>query len=271
MAGALANQYQYLATLESHTCDQCAHLDGRIFYVKNKVEGLNYPLIHPYCRCTTVPYMKDLPDIESRWYRDPVTGKGKWTNGKMNYKQWAEATNVNPLIKQKFINATPVSGKLNSPKLSLLEEQAIKNYVSSDSYKLNYALRNGQPLTEDQEKMKINLDKALKKMPYYTDSKPLQRDYFFSYDESVINFLFQMDNGLFEDPAYISASKIHYGEGTEQVHVIIKKSKSGRDITQYNKQEQEVLFPRNTKFKITDTFINKEGVKTIVWEEYTDQ
>lgn len=59
-------QYQYLATLETHTCEICAHLDGHIFYVKDRREGLNYPMIHPYCRCTTAPYMKDLPDIVSR-------------------------------------------------------------------------------------------------------------------------------------------------------------------------------------------------------------
>ena len=82
------DQYQYLATLESHTCDQCAHLDERIFYVKDEVAGLNYPLIHPYCRCTTTPYMKDLPDITSRWSRDPETGKGKWIKDQP-YSQWA--------------------------------------------------------------------------------------------------------------------------------------------------------------------------------------
>lgn len=71
-------QYQYLATLETHTCEVCAHLDERIFYVKDRREGINYPMIHPYCRCTTVPYMKDLPDIVSRWSRDPETGKGKF-------------------------------------------------------------------------------------------------------------------------------------------------------------------------------------------------
>lgn len=80
-------QYQYLATLESHTCDQCAHLDERIFNVKDRVVGLNYPLIHPYCRCTTVPYMKDLPDVETRWTRNESTGKGEWVRN-MTFAEW---------------------------------------------------------------------------------------------------------------------------------------------------------------------------------------
>lgn len=86
-------QYQYLATLETHTCEVCARLDERIFDVKDKKEGVNYPLMHPYCRCTTCGYIKDLPDIQTRWYRDPITGKGKWTRN-MSYKEWAKVTGV---------------------------------------------------------------------------------------------------------------------------------------------------------------------------------
>ncbi|MDY2639098.1 MAG: minor capsid protein, partial [Ligilactobacillus salivarius] len=88
-------QYQYLATLESHTCDQCAHLDERIFNVKDKKEGINYPLIHPYCRCTTVPYDKDLPDVETRWSRDPETGKGRYVyRNALDYSEWKKLAGV---------------------------------------------------------------------------------------------------------------------------------------------------------------------------------
>lgn len=84
-------QYQYLATLEIHTCEVCAHLDERIFNVKDKKEGVNYPLMHPYCRCTTCGYIKDLPSITSRWSRDPITGKGEQTQN-MSFEQWKKAT-----------------------------------------------------------------------------------------------------------------------------------------------------------------------------------
>ncbi|CCI85340.1 hypothetical protein C5L33_001326 [Lactobacillus pasteurii] len=54
-------------------------------------------MIHPYCRCTTVPYMKDLPDIETRWSRDPETGKGKFVkvdNGpkRLTFREWKKLT-----------------------------------------------------------------------------------------------------------------------------------------------------------------------------------
>ncbi|ALJ23996.1 phage head morphogenesis protein [Lactobacillus gallinarum] len=88
-------QYEYLATLESHTCEVCARLDERIFYVRDEKEGINYPLIHPYCRCTTMGYMKDLPDITTRWSRDPITGKGKWVQDQ-SYSQWAKMNGKKP-------------------------------------------------------------------------------------------------------------------------------------------------------------------------------
>ena len=80
-------QYQYLATLESHTCEECAHLDEKVFNLKDKVEGLNYPLIHPYCRCTTMPYIEGLPDSSERWTRDPETGKGEYVEN-MTFNEW---------------------------------------------------------------------------------------------------------------------------------------------------------------------------------------
>lgn len=70
------DKYQFLATLESRTCDQCRALDMKVFDVDKAVVSENYPLIHPYCRCTTIP-AQDVP-LAERWYRDPVTGRGKW-------------------------------------------------------------------------------------------------------------------------------------------------------------------------------------------------
>lgn len=146
-------QYQYLATLETHTCDVCAHLDERIFDVKDKREGINYPLMHPYCRCTTVPYMKDLPDIPTRWYRDPITGKGKWTRN-MSYSEWAKATGAKTFNKKEFmaVKSGVLSerdierGRLRSRKNLMLSgvyhngTNAVDlNYIKSEEYKKKFS------------------------------------------------------------------------------------------------------------------------------------
>ena len=95
-------QYQYLATLESHTCDECVHLDLKVFDLKDKVEGLNYPLIHPYCRCTTMPYIEGLRDSSERWSRNPETGKGEYVEN-MTFEHWNKQNEIRR-IKEKEQN-----------------------------------------------------------------------------------------------------------------------------------------------------------------------
>lgn len=188
-------QYQYLATLESHTCDQCAHLDERIFNVKDKREGINYPLIHPYCRCTTVPYDKDLPDIETRWSRDPETGKGTYVRD-MNYQQWERMTSQKTLGYQDWKKIADVKilslgmlASLPTPKLSPDEKKAVTDYVSPAAYDLNDRLRNGYSLTKEQKTMVEDLDTALEKLPVYSDKEPLQRSLTFIWPEDQEKFL----------------------------------------------------------------------------------
>lgn len=163
------------------------------------------------------------------------------------------------------ISETWVEGQQNLA-LSDNEQSALNRYISSDAYKLNDDLRRNN-ITQAEKLMIAALDTALVKMPVYFSTQPLQRDYFFSNNDQKENFVSQMDNGWFEDPAYISSSKIHYGEGKEQVHVIIVDNKTGRDISEYNSSEKEVLFPRNTRFKVEDFYVNDDGVLTVVWSE----
>lgn len=80
-------EYEYMATLESHTCDVCAKLDGQVFKVSERRPGINYPTIHGRCRCTTVPSIKGLPEVSERWSRDLETGKGKIVKN-ITFNQW---------------------------------------------------------------------------------------------------------------------------------------------------------------------------------------
>lgn len=164
------------------------------------------------------------------------------------------------------ISATWVEGKQNLA-LTDDEQAALNRYISSDAYKLNDSLRHGN-LTKKQQLLVEALDAVLAKMPNYQNKKTLQRDYFFNNQEDLNSFVDKFEiGGTFSDPSYVSTSKIHYGEGKETIHVIIKSSKTGKDISEYNTAEQEVLFPRNSKFKIEDAYVDKNGIMTMVWSE----
>ena len=78
-------KYRYLATLEVHTCPICGELDGKVFLVKDAEKGVNYPTMHPHCRCTTVPA---LEKGGKRYARDIETGKGYEVESGQTFKDW---------------------------------------------------------------------------------------------------------------------------------------------------------------------------------------
>lgn len=51
-------RYEYIAADDEKTDSGCAELDGQVFYLDAAVEGVNYPPMHPNCRCTTAPYIE---------------------------------------------------------------------------------------------------------------------------------------------------------------------------------------------------------------------
>lgn len=140
-------KYQYLATLESHTCEECAHLDGEIFDLKDRKDGINYPLIHPYCRCTTVPYIEGLPDDRLRWSRDPETGKGTYVDN-MTFDQWKKAVEYQRQNVSLPNNAARyISKKGNYNWNELNAEQYNKHIRNTPEYK-NYSKGRKRPISE---------------------------------------------------------------------------------------------------------------------------
>ncbi|MCX8721332.1 MULTISPECIES: minor capsid protein [unclassified Lactobacillus] len=158
-------KYQYLATLESHTCEECAHLDGEIFDLKDRKDGINYPLIHPYCRCTTVPYIEGLPDERIRWSRDPETGKGTYVDN-MTFDQWKKAVEYQRQNVSLPNNAARyISKKGNYNWNELNAEQYNKHIRNTPEYK-NYTNGRKRPVSEltiSSEEAQMLIDKYGKK------------------------------------------------------------------------------------------------------------
>lgn len=81
--------YRYLATLDSQTDEECGALDMRRFPVKDATPGVNFPPMHPNCRCTTMPDMSEQEIAKiKRAARDPATGKSITVPGDMSYAEW---------------------------------------------------------------------------------------------------------------------------------------------------------------------------------------
>lgn len=79
-------KFQFLATLDMRTSEVCQHADGKIFKVKDAIVGVNVPPLHPNCRSTIVPYLKNYQP-NTRIYRDPETGRNKYIYN-VSYTDW---------------------------------------------------------------------------------------------------------------------------------------------------------------------------------------
>lgn len=82
-------QYEIVATLDSHTSDICRSLDGKVFPMADYQPGVTAPPFHVYCRSTTVPHFdENFGQIGERAARDEETGKTYYIPDDMNYQEW---------------------------------------------------------------------------------------------------------------------------------------------------------------------------------------
>lgn len=82
-------QYEIVATLDSHTSEICQSLDGQHFPMKDYQAGVTAPPFHPNCRSTTVPYFDDnFGQFGERAARDEKTGETYYVPDDISYPEW---------------------------------------------------------------------------------------------------------------------------------------------------------------------------------------
>ena len=84
-------QFEVVATLDSHTSDICQEMDGKHFKMSEWEVGVTTPPFHVWCRSTTVPYFDDeFTDMEERAARG-ADGKTYYVPADMTYKEWEKS------------------------------------------------------------------------------------------------------------------------------------------------------------------------------------
>lgn len=81
-------QYEIVATLDSHTSEICRDLDGKVFKMSEYEAGVTAPPFHVRCRTTTAPYFED--ETSTRAARDEETGKTVQVPANMTYREWEQ-------------------------------------------------------------------------------------------------------------------------------------------------------------------------------------
>lgn len=130
-------QYEIVATLDSHTSEICQKMDGKVFPMKDFEAGVTAPPFHVFCRSTTVPYFgEDFREIGQRAARGK-DGKTYYVPENMEYEKWKkifidggdksglQKTNPNDTMKKK-----PKIKELNKLKQSGMTETEYQEYVN---------------------------------------------------------------------------------------------------------------------------------------------
>lgn len=82
-------EFEVVATLDSHTSEICQEMDGKHFPMKEYQPGVTAPPFHVFCRSVTVPYFEDNFTGE-RAARD-ADGNTYYVPDNMTYKDWKKS------------------------------------------------------------------------------------------------------------------------------------------------------------------------------------
>jgi SPP1 gp7 family putative phage head morphogenesis protein len=278
-------QYEFLATLDKRTTQMCRSMDGKHFPMSEYMPGATAPPLHPRCRSVTVPYFDDeysnLFNNGSMRAARNEDDKTYYVPADMNYKEWEKKfvvqksktrknnkITLNKVVStaNQIVNSSVQQKEHKESKLTYDEEYAINQNVSSAAYNLNEKLRNNLPLTADEEKIKINLNNALNKLPKYQGT--VVRDLYFDDEEKLENFKKGYSVGdIKEFDEFISTTKAVSYNSDAQIRIIVNNCKNGRDLKGYNDDEQEVLYNLNSKFNVLNIFEKSNKTYIILEEE----
>ena len=267
MRKKLGNPLVYISK-HGGACDKCTPWEGRV-YIDDVWSGGNeangqYPLLsiaingglfHPRCHHGSSTYFEGINDEpeEVTQAKHNHNEEDKYTQYLQQRQKQYERLAVGSLLPENVSNyqnkVNELQNKIDSSKIYLSSEEqyAMNQYISSESYKLNEKLREQLELTEQQKILINNLDKALDNFSRYEGNVTRS----IMLDENTLNkFLKSHKVGKkVKYKAYTSATVGTRYNDLSNVELYIK-SKSGRDIRKYNKEEQEILFKRNSCFKV---------------------
>lgn len=250
------DQYEIVATLDTHTSPICQEMDGKVFSIKEYEVGVTANPFHPNCRTVTAPYFAD--DTKSMRAMRNKDGKIEYVSADMKYKEWYSKYVVERSVDIQLFGENDIT-------LTYGEEKAIMDYKSPKMYVLNDKLRQGFKLDEEEKEWVKNLDSALKKMPCYKGKVIRSIDL---KENELNNFLesYSPERKFVIFPAYTSTSKDEIYNPESIVRLYITSIK-GRDISNFGLKEDEVIYERGCQFKILDIYLNEEQKICIHLEE----
>lgn len=184
-------------------------------------------------------------------------------------EQWNKKISLYESSSEKYVEELYDSDIMN---LSEKELQAITQYKSFEAYIINDILRNTNDLSElkgEHKQFISNLDVALSKVSKFNGNLIRTVDFSDRKDEQdrIKEFVSEYVEGtIITIKQYWSTSKTEGYNDLAKIIIYIQNSKNGRDISSIGLNENEVLYERNSKFKVISKLLVGE-IWNILLEE----
>ena len=85
-------EYQIVSIMDGRQCKDCQGHEGEHHPTTDMEVGVTAPPFHPYCRCTTAPY---IPDDETLYKVTDVKGETYNVPSNMSFTEWKELNGIN--------------------------------------------------------------------------------------------------------------------------------------------------------------------------------
>ena len=178
-------EYEIVATLDSHTSEICQDMDGKVFKMSERQIGVNAPPFHVNCRTTTAPYFDDWEELGIDRERVARNAKGDkyFVDGNMTYKEWEKQyANKDADGDGKALNIDTQSGKINDKVMNGLSSIS---QIKSDNDIKQFAEKLIDNLGIDRSNIPVNI-KAIQDNGYCRLGSRTTRNKLY-FDEYVLN------------------------------------------------------------------------------------
>ncbi len=283
MRKKLGNSLVYISK-HGGACDKCVPWQGRVYiddvWSGGKKEDGKYPLLstaiegglfHPRCQHGSSTYYPDIND-EPEEVTQAINNEheDEYTQALQRQKRQYERLALGSLLPENVLSyqnkVNELQNQIDSSRIDLTdnEQYAVNQYISSESYKINEALRENKELSEKMKKIRDDLDNALAKCK--------------NYEGNVVRVLEIKDKEKLD--AFIKANKINEpitfkeylsfsdkpNYNTDANVIIYTVSNKAKDLRSFNPEESEILYQRNSSF-IVENVIKKDNKYYILWRE----
>ena len=283
MRKKLGNPLVYISK-HGGACDKCTPWQGRVYIDDvwsggKKADG-KYPLLstaiegglfHPRCQHGSSTYYEGIND-EPKEVTQAINNEheDEYSQALQRQKRQYERLALGSLLPENVLGyqnkVNELKNQIDGSRIDLTdnEQYAVNQYISSESYRINEALRENKELSEKMKKIRDDLDNALAKCK--------------NYEGNVVRVLEIKDKEKLD--AFIKANKINEpitfkeylsfsdkpNYNTDANVIIYTVSKKAKDLRSFNPEESEILYQRNSSF-IVENVIKKDNKYYILWRE----